>query len=63
MGEMRLLFVCFVCTSFGPAWDLLENVLHALQALRPCDPRNGAINGQCIREIQKITDIFLKFYI
>ena len=24
---------------------------------------NGAINGQCIREIQKITDIFLKFYI
>ena len=26
----------------GPS-GLLDNVLHALQALRPCDPRNGAM--------------------
>ena len=33
---------------FGPALDpsgLLDNVLHALRALRPCDPRNSAMMG------------------
>ena len=29
----------------GPL-GLLDNVLHALRALRPCDPRNGAMSGQ-----------------
>jgi len=32
---------------FGPALGpsgLLDNVLHALRALRPCDPRNSAIS-------------------
>ena len=32
---------------------LLDFVLYALQSLRPCDPRNGAMNGQCVRENQK----------
>ena len=42
---------------------LLDNVLHALRALRPCDPCNGAMIGQCIREIQKITEeCFFKFF-
>ena len=36
----------------------IDNLLHALWALRPCDPRNGAMIGQCIREIQKITEMF-----
>ena len=35
-------------TPLGPS-GLLDNVLHALRALRPCDPRNGAMY---IREIQ-----------
>ena len=33
---------------FGPALGpsgLLDNVLHALRALRPCDPRNSAMMG------------------
>ena len=36
---------------FGPALGpsgLLDNVLHALRVLRPCDPRNSAMMGQCI---------------
>ena len=43
----------------GPC--LLDNVLHvfhALRALRPCDPHNGAMIGQCIREIQKAQMFF-----
>ena len=35
---------------------LLGNVLHTLRVLRPSDPRNGAMIGQCIRKIQKITE-------
>ena len=39
--------------SFGPALGpsgLLDNVHHALRALRPCDPRNSAMMGQCVRD-------------
>ena len=41
----------------GPS-SPLDFVLHGLCALRPCDPRNNAMIGQYIREIQKnITEI------
>ena len=30
---------------FGPAFGLLDNVLHALRALRPCDPCISAMMG------------------
>ena len=32
------------CGPSGPS-GLLDNVLHALRALRPCDPRNSAMMG------------------
>ena len=38
--------------SSGPS-GLLDNILHSLRALRPCDLRNSAMMGQCLREIQK----------
>ena len=37
----------FRLRPFGPGLGpsgLLDNVLHALRALRPCDPRNSAIS-------------------
>ena len=33
----------------GPS-GLLDNVLHALRPLRPCDTSNGAMIRQCIRD-------------
>ena len=36
--------------ALGPS-GLLDFDLHALRALRPCDPCNGAMIGQCVREI------------
>ena len=36
----------------GPS-GLLNFVLHALWVLRSCDPRNSAMIGLCVREIQR----------
>ena len=37
---------------------LLDNVLHALRALRPCDPRINAMMGQCIGDV-----LFFRFFL
>ena len=37
----------------------LDTALHALRPLRPCDPRNGAFIGQCMKEIKKSQIYFL----
>ena len=44
---------------FGPAFGpsgLFDFVLRALRALRPCDPRNSAMMGQCVRDF--VLDFF-----
>ena len=46
--------------ALGPS-GLLDNVLYALPALRPCDPRNGAMMEQCVREIPNHRNIFCFF--
>ena len=44
----------------GPP-GLLDNVLHALRALRPCDPRINAMMGWCIGDVLFLRCFFFVF--
>ena len=62
VGEPDYICTRILGTPPGPAWDLLDFVLHALRALRPCDPRLHPSHANTITQANTITRANTSFF-